>query len=140
MDLVPVIRKCIDDLLLVFRAESFKCDPQFHCRIAVDGNELVVLELNDISVDAGNDPGYSVQFARLVGKAHRDREDPVSHDETLLNDAGHCDDVHIAAAEDGYHFFAPAANVFESGNCQKAGILDDHFVIFHHIEEGDHQV
>ena len=121
-------------------SESFQCDPQFHCRIAVDGYELVVLKFDDISVDAGDNTGHSVQFARLVGKTHRDREDPVSHDQPLLHDAGHSDDIHVASAEDGYHFFAPALDMLESSYCQKAGVLNDHLVVFHHVKEGDNKI
>ena len=79
-----------------------------------------MLELDHIAVDFRDDPGDPVQLTRLVGEKHRNRKDPVSHNESLLHHARHGDDVHIAAAEDGDDFFAPAVDMLEGRDAQKA--------------------
>ena len=59
-------------------AECFQCDTQFHSSTAVDGYKLVVLQLDDITVDSGNNTGYSAQLTGLVGKQYGYGEDTVS--------------------------------------------------------------
>ena len=67
-----------NDLFLMLGTECFQCDTQFHGSAAVDGYKLVVLQLDDITVNAGNDTGYSAQLTGLVGKQYGYGEDTVS--------------------------------------------------------------
>ena len=67
-----------NDLILMLGTECFQCDTQFHGIAAVDGYKLVVLQLDDITVNAGNDTGYSAQLTGLVGKQYGYGEDTVS--------------------------------------------------------------
>ena len=64
---------------------------------AVRGVELVVLQLDHIALLICDHLGDADQRSRLVGKQDGDREDPVSHDQTVLNDGSHRDDIHVAA-------------------------------------------
>ena len=133
--LISMVRYRFDDLLFVLGSECFHCDPKFHRRVAVDGYELVVLKFDYVSAHLGNNTRNSVQLTRLVGKKDGDREDPVSQDQSLLHDTGHRDHVHVAAAQDRNYFFTLAVDVFERRHGQKTGVLDDHLVVLHHIEE-----
>ena len=121
-------------------AEGLERDAELHGRIAVDGHKLVVLQLDDVAADFGDQAGDPVQFAGLVRQEDRDRKDPVAEDQALLHDGGHGDDIHIAAAQDTDDLFVGAVDMAEGSYGQKAGVLDDHLVVFDHIQEGGHQL
>ena len=99
-----------------------------------------MLELDDIAVDIRDQAGYPVQLARLVRQQDGDRKDPVAQDQALLDDRGHGDDVHIAAAQDTDHLLVPAVDVAEGRHGQKAGVLDHHLVVLDHVQEGRDQL
>ena len=56
--LVSVLLQCFHNLLLVLGSECFQRNPEFYRRTAVNGYELIVLQLNDITVLLGNDICY----------------------------------------------------------------------------------
>ena len=58
-------------------SESLQRNLQFHRCISVDGNKLIVLQFDNISVDPGNDSGYTAKLAGLVGKKYGDRKNSV---------------------------------------------------------------
>ena len=51
---------------------------QLHCSTSVDGNKLVVGQLDNVAVLFCNNSSYLAQFARLVRKQNGNREDTVS--------------------------------------------------------------
>ena len=61
----------------MLRSERLQCDLQLNCRAAVDGNKLIVLQLDDISVCLCNDTGNLCQLTRLIRKLYRYGKDPV---------------------------------------------------------------
>ena len=87
-DLGPVtfFRKDLHYLFFVFGTEGFERDTKLHSRIPVCGNELIVLELDDIAQGLCDSIGDGRKLSGLVGKEHGDRKYPVSHDEAVLND------------------------------------------------------
>ena len=58
----------------------------------------------------------------------------------MLHQRGHGDDVHVAPREDGHHVFPLAAQMPQGGDGQQPGVLHDHLVLFHHVQEGVHQL
>ena len=79
-------------------AEGLHSDAQLHRRVAVDAHKLVVLQLDDIALLSGQKLGNLGQLSGLIRQKHRNRKDPVSLDEAVLDDGGHGDHVHISAA------------------------------------------
>ena len=61
----------------MLRAESFHGDPELHGGVAVDADELVVLQTDHVSVLLCEDRGDPRQLARLVRQEYRDCKDPV---------------------------------------------------------------
>ena len=57
-----------NDLILMLGTECFQCDTQFHGSAAVDGYELVVLQLDNIALLLGDDACHTYQFTRTVRK------------------------------------------------------------------------
>ena len=51
--------ECLNNLVLMLSPISFQRNPQFHCRIAVDGYELVMFQLDHIAALFGNDIRHS---------------------------------------------------------------------------------
>ena len=93
-----VFLKSLDDFLFVVGAEGLHGDFQFYGGVTVGAEELVVVEADDISADVGDELGYAGEFARLIGKQDGDGKDTVSGDQAVLDNAGHGDEVHVAAA------------------------------------------
>ena len=77
--------KRLDDLLFVVAAEGFQSDGQLHGGVAVRVHKLVMLELDHISLFARDHAGHAHQGTGLVRKQDRDREDPVSRDQAVLD-------------------------------------------------------
>ena len=46
-----------------------------------------------------------------------------------------CDDIHVAAGEDGDHALVLGGQVLERRYGEQAGVLHDHLVVLHHVEE-----
>ena len=66
-----LLLELLDNLLLMLRAEGFQSDAKFYEIIAVDAEELVVLQLDDIRVHLRDLRSDSYQLARLVRKKYR---------------------------------------------------------------------
>ena len=82
----------------MFRTEGLQRDAQLHRRIAVDADELVVLQPDDIALIFGNDLSHAHQRARLIGQQYGYGKDPIPLDKAMLYHRGHGDHVHVAAA------------------------------------------
>ena len=89
------------DGVLVVGAVSLQCDAQFHSRISVDADELVVFQTDYVALLFGEKCGNLGQLAWFVRKQDGDGKDSVSLDQAVLYDGGHSDDIHVAAAQDG---------------------------------------
>ena len=120
-------------------AEGLEGDAQLYGRVPVRGDELIVLELDDIPLLFRDGLGHGRQFPGLVGKKDGNRENPVPHDQAMLNDGGHGDDIHIPAREDAGHILSLFFQMGSRCHGKEAGVLDNHLVIFHHVEEGHNQ-
>ena len=116
-------------------AVGFHGDSQFHRRLPVDADELVVLQLDDIAVLVGDGGCDLDQFSCLVRKQYGDGEDTILLDQSVLYHGGHGDHVHVAAAENQDGFFALQIQLVQGCHRQKSGVFYDHLVVFHHIEE-----
>ena len=110
----------LNDLVFVFRPERLHCDAKFHRGAAIDRNKLIVLQFDDVSAGLSDESGNAVQFARLVGQKDRDGKNAVPQDQSLLDDRRHCDDIHVAPAQDAYDFFVGAVYMAQGGYCQKS--------------------
>ena len=64
----------------MFGSESFHGNPQFHGCISVDGDELVVLQLNDIGLLPGKKRRYGSQFAGLIWQKYGYGKDSIPLD------------------------------------------------------------
>ena len=82
----------------MLRPECLHGDTQFHRRIPVCADKLVVLQLDHVALFLRDGGGHPHQLARLVWKQDGYGKDPVSLDEPVLYDGGHGDHVHIASA------------------------------------------
>ena len=96
----------------MFCTEGFESNTKLHGRASVDADKLVVLELDDVAAYGRDDTCHLLQFARFVRQQNRNREDPVAVNESLLDDRGHCDDIHIAARKNAGNFFTAAVELF----------------------------
>ena len=67
-------------------AKALERNTEFHCRAAWRFHKLVVLQLDDITVNAGNDTGYSAQLTGLVGKQYGYGEDTAFPTATKFDD------------------------------------------------------
>ena len=121
-------------------AEGLQGDPQLHAALAVDVDELVVLQPDDVAVGLGHDLGHPQQLAGTVGQLDGEGEHPAPVDQPVLHQGGHGDHVHVAAGEDRHHVLALALQVVQGGDGQQAGVLHDHLVLLHHVQEGVHQL
>lgn len=65
--------------------------------LAVDVDELVVFQLDDVALFFGHDAGHLEQLAGAVRQLDGEGEHPAPIDEAVLNQGGHGDNVHIAA-------------------------------------------
>ena len=100
-------------------AERFESDAQFNCRIAVDGDKLVVFQFDDISVGLGDNTGDAVEFTGLVRQKDGNGKDPVSKDKALLDHGRHGDDIHVSSAENTGHLLISAVQMAEGSDRQK---------------------
>ena len=57
-----MILQRLNNTHLMFCAKCLKCNTQLHCRIAVGGNKLVMLQLDDIALLLGDDACHTYQF------------------------------------------------------------------------------
>ena len=101
--LISGIFQCLDDGLFMFVAKGFHRDGKFYCSISVDADKLVMLQTNDISLCFGNHFGDMKQFTRKLNGYGKDTS---ALDQSVLNNRGHCNDIHISTTQDGNDFFA----------------------------------
>ena len=94
-----------------------------------------MLQFDNITGFLGDQICHSGQFTRFVRQKNRYCEDSVTKNKTLLYHAGHSDHIHITAAQDGYNFLILHIQMFQCRNGKQSGILHDHFMVFHHIQE-----
>ena len=120
--------------------EGLQGDTQLHTGLAVDVDELVVLQLNDIAVVLGQYTGHPHQLAGAVGKLDGKGEDTAPADEPVLDQRGHGDDIHVAPGQDGHYIFLLAVQVAQSGDGEQPRVLHHHLVPLHHIQKGLHQL
>ena len=83
---------------LVGVAEGLQRYPQLHAALAVDVDELVVLQLDDVAVLLGDDAGHVQQLTGPVRQMDGEGEHPAPVDEAVLHQGGDGDHIHIAAA------------------------------------------
>ena len=106
----------LDDLPLVIGAERLDGDAQLHGGLAVRGDELVVVQADDVALVVSDDLRHAHQLAGSVGQKHRNGEDAVALDQAVLHHRGHGDDVHVAAGEDGDDLLALEVQMAKSGH------------------------
>ena len=116
-------------------AEGLQRHLQLHAVLAVDVDKLVVLQLDDVALQIGNQLGYPQQLAGAVRQMDREGEHPAAVDESVLNDGGHGDNVHIAAGEDGDHILSLAVQMIEGCGGEETCVLYNHLVLFRHVKE-----
>ena len=103
----------------MLRSKGFYGDFQLHSHISVDGNELVVLQLDYITVLFCDYRRYLAQSARLIRKKDRYSEYSVSHDETLTDDGAHGNNVHVTSGKDGNYALIFHIQMLDSSYCQQ---------------------
>ena len=103
----------------MFGSEGFDRYTEFNRSISVDRNELVMLELNDVSALLRKYSGNLGKHSRLIGKKYGYGKDPVSCDKSVLNNGTHGDDIHVSSGKDRYNLFAFGFHMLESRNSKK---------------------
>ena len=121
-------------------SEGLHGNPEFNRCVAVSAVELIVLQLDDIAPILSDDGGHPYKLSRTVRQKDRDGEDSVSRDQTVLNDGGHGDDIHVAAAHDCYDALIFRFQMLEGSYGEKTGVFNNHLVIFHHVQECHHEL
>ena len=84
--------------VLVLCSKGLYRDAELHAFLAVCADELVVVQFDDVALLFSDELGYLYQLARFIRKHGGYGKDTVSLNQTELNDGGHGDDVHVAAA------------------------------------------
>ena len=108
---VAAVLKCINDALLMLCSKCFDRHFQLYLVVPVDADKLVMFQTDDIALLVGNDLRYMNELARLVRQHDGNREDPVSHNQAVLNHVRNRDDVRIAPAQDRDNFLVPAVQM-----------------------------
>ena len=62
-----------------------------------------MIQLDNVAVFRRHDRGHPQQLAGPVGQLDGEGEHPAPVDESVLDQAGDGDYVHVAAGEDGHH-------------------------------------
>ena len=75
---VSLFFQCRNDFLLMLCTKALHRNTQLYCSASVNGNKLIVGQLDNVAVLFCNDGSYLAQFARLVRKQNGNREDTVS--------------------------------------------------------------
>ena len=83
---VAAFFKRIHDLRLMVGSECLKRDAKLHLCAAVYSDELVVLELDDITLLLCDSLCDSCQLTRLIRQQDRNCKNTISHDKSLLYD------------------------------------------------------
>ena len=83
---VTVFLKLLHDLRFMFRSERFDRNAQLHCRVPVDRYKLVMLKLNDITIQLRDHICHAAQFSRLIRQERRYRKNAIPQDQSLLHD------------------------------------------------------
>ena len=87
-----------NNLMLVLGAEGFEGNTKLHGCASVGGYKLVVLQLDNVAVFLCHNARNLAELARLVGKQYGYCENAVTENQSLLNNGGHGDHIHISAA------------------------------------------
>ena len=96
--LISFFFQCFHNLVFMFRTIGFQRDPKFNGGISVDGDKLIMLQLNYIPVYIRDYTGNSAQLARFIRQKYGHGKNPVPHNQALLYHGGHGDHIHISAA------------------------------------------
>ena len=106
----------------MLRSECFHGDTQLHRFRAVGGNELVVLQFDNIGILPCDDSGHTLQFAGTVRQEDGHRKDTVTKDQTLLHYRRHRDDIHIPAGKDRHDLLIFAVKLLQCRHRKQSGV------------------
>ena len=69
-------------------AKGLQCNLQLHLGLAVDGDKLVVMELDDVALLRRDDLCHPHQLAGLIRQKHREGENSAPADQAMLDQPG----------------------------------------------------